>query len=355
MENGRTERIDILHIIRLFAASMIILYHTDLVGSCGFFGVQLFFIISGFLAYHSTCRKIPAGCYLLKRCIRLLPLYWIFTALTFAVLAACPDISNMSDGDPLHFLFSLLFIPFVGKTGAVLPILAVGWTMQYEMAFTLLFTLALLVSHRRRALVCSVLLLGLTAVGLFLKPAPLFLKYYTDSHLFDFFLGLLAGVIWHSLRGAAPSGRPVLSVLSGPAKILVYALLSVLTFGSLLYLILDPPLPFRLDYAFRFGVPAFVFVLSLALLADRIVLPSKVLALCSMTYSVYLVEYFTTSVYKRLIPEQTDIFRTGASLVLLYAVTFVLSVLPYLLIEVRLTSRLRRMLLPADEKGGGRS
>ena len=198
----------------------------------------------------------------------------------------------------------------------------------------------------------SKMLLGLIAAGLFLKPAPLFLNYYTDAHLIDFFLGLLAGVIWHRIRETAPSGRPVLSGISGPAKYLAYAFLSVLAVCSLFYMILDPPLPFRLDYPCRFGLPSFAFVLALAILADRIVISPKVLSLCSMTYSVYLVEYFTTAVYKRRVSDRMSIVQTASSLVLLYAVTFALSVIPYRLIEVRLTSHLRRMFLPAAEKGG---
>ena len=347
MKTGQTEQYNVLQIIRLFAASMIILYHTDLIGGRGYFGVQIFFVISGFLAFHSTRRPVSAGRYLLRRCIRLLPLYWIFTVLTFLVLTVRPGISNMSDEDPVHFLFSMLFIPFRGKAGAVLPILAVGWTMQYEMAFTLLFSLSLLVSHRHRALICSLLLLGLTAVGLFLKPKPLFLKYYASEHLIDFSLGLLSGFLWHRLRASVPADRPVLSRLSGVSSVAVKLLLSALALGSLVFLILDVKLPFRLHQAVRLGIPAAVLIFSLMLLLERVSFPRRLLSLCKMTYSVFLVEYFTTSVYKRLIPPSPGLVTAVLSLAVLFAVTFVLSAVPYRLIEVRLTSRLKRILLPS--------
>ena len=347
MNTGRTARIDILQIIRLFAASMIILYHTGLVGSCGYFGVQIFFVISGFLAYHTTRTPVSAGRYLVRRSIRLLPLYWIFTILTFLVLTLRPGISNLSDGDPLHFLKSLLFIPYTGDAGAVLPILAVGWTMQYEVAFALLFALSLLISHRHRGIVCSLLLLALTAVGLFLKPKSVFLKFYTDAHLLCFVLGLLSGWAYGKLRTSVPEDRPVLSGLTGSLRIPVRVLLSALVLAALAFLLSGAKLPFRLHISVRLGIPAWILVSGLILLLERVSFPSKLLALCNMTYSIFLVEYFTTSVYKRLAPASMSLPVTILSLLMLFAVTFVLSVIPYQLIEVRLTSCLKKAVQPS--------
>ena len=343
MNIQRTSRIDILQVIRLFAASMIILYHTGLIGGRGYFGVQVFFVLSGFLAYYSTRKGVSAGRYLLRRCIRLIPLYWICSFLTFLLLTVRPGLSNMSDADPLHLLKSLLFIPYKGDAGYTLPILAVGWTMQYEMAFTLLFTLSLLVSRRRGGLVCGLLLLILTAVGLWVKPKPLFIRYYTDSHLFNFFLGLLAGFAWKKLRDSVPEDRPALSGLPGSLRIPVRILLGLLAAGAAVFLVLDVRLPFRLPQAFRLGIPAVVMIFSLLLLMERVSFPPKLLALCGMTYSIFLVEYFTTSVYKRLLPASAGFPLTILSLAVLFAATFALSVIPYRLIEVRLTGLLKKL------------
>ena len=343
MNTQRTSRIDILQVIRLFAASMIILYHTGLIGGRGYFGVQVFFVLSGFLAYYSTRKPVSAGRYLLRRCIRLIPLYWIFTVLTFLLLTVRPGLSNMSDADPLHLLKSLLFIPYKGDAGHNLPILAVGWTMQYEMAFTLLFTLSLLISRRRRGLVCGLLLLILTAVGLWVKPKPLFIRYYTSSHLFNFFLGLLAGFAWKKLRDRVPEDRPVLSCLPASLRIPVRVLLSLLAAGAAVFLVLDVRFSFSLQQCFRLGIPALVMIFSLLLLMERVSFPPKLLALCGMTYSIFLVEYFTTSVYKRLLPASAGLPLTLLSLAVLFAVTFALSVIPCQLIEVRLTALLKKL------------
>ena len=345
MKKEKTAYIGILQIIRLFAASMIILYHTGLVGSHGYFGVQIFFVLSGFLAYITTRKPVSAGRYLIRRLIRLVPLYWIFTALTFVLLTVRPGLSNMSDGEPLHFLLSLLFIPYRGNAGHILPILAVGWTMQYEICFTLLFTLSLLISHRFRGLICSLLLLALLAAGLWMKHDSLFIRFYTDRHLFDFLLGLLAGFAWLKLRDAVPEDRPVLSGLSGFPRALVTAVLSLLALGSLIFLLANGQFPVKLHQAVRYGIPALVLIFTLLLLLERVYFPPKLLMLCNMTYSIFLVEYFTTSVYKRLVPGPMSLPLTVLSVAALFAVTFGLSLIPYCLIEVSLTSRLKRALL----------
>ena len=347
MNTGRTARIEILQIIRLFAASMIILYHSGLIGGRGYFGVQIFFVLSGFLAYWTTRKPVSAGRYLIRRLIRLVPLYWAFTALTFVLLTLRPGLSNMSDGDPLHFLLSLLFIPYKGAAGYTLPILAVGWTMQYEVFFSLLFALSLLISHRHRGLICGLLLLALLAVGLWLKPKNVIIRFYTDRHLFDFFLGLLAGSGWRKLREAVPEDRTVLSGLPRSLKAPACAVLSLLALGALVFLVLDLRFSFKLHQAVRLGIPAAVLIFTLLLLAERVSFPSKLLALSSMTYSIFLVEYFTTSVYKRLFPEPLSLPLAVLSAAALFAVTFALAVIPWHLVEVRLTSRLKRIFLPS--------
>ena len=352
MKAGRYTHIDILQIVRLFAACMVILYHSDQIGYCGFFGVEIFFVVSGFLAFYTTAAPVSPCRYLLKRSIRLFPLYWIFTIITFIILTVWPGISNMSDEDPLHFLFSLLFIPYIGKTGATVPILAVGWTLYYEVAFSLLFSLALLVSHRHRFLVSSLLLLGLTAAGQILRPSQVFLQFYTSAWYFDFFLGLLAGVIFHRLRSSVAPDCTLLSARSASFRIVTCLILSLLALVSLLFLFLVPAsfLP-GIHEAFRFGVPAFVLVLSLVLLMDRVSLSQRLLMLGNMTYSVYLVEYFSTSVYKRLLPESTTLPWVVFSLVVLILITFIISWIPWQLIEIKLTSFLSRKLLPTQYPG----
>lgn len=69
-----------LEIIRIFAAGMVLSVH---IGQCSGFGfsvgakgVQLFFILSGYLAFASLSRTSSAALYYKKRLLRIIPIYW---------------------------------------------------------------------------------------------------------------------------------------------------------------------------------------------------------------------------------------------------------------------------------------
>ena len=56
----------------------------------GYFGVELFFIISGFVIYYSISKSASIKTFLLKRAIRLYPIYWICLIITFVAIQIFP-------------------------------------------------------------------------------------------------------------------------------------------------------------------------------------------------------------------------------------------------------------------------
>ena len=59
----------------------------------------------------------------------------------------------------------------VGRTGLIQPLLFLGWTLNYEMFFYLLFALSLFLPNMpMRVAALSAGLVGLVATGLVLKP-----------------------------------------------------------------------------------------------------------------------------------------------------------------------------------------
>ncbi|HEY3695971.1 acyltransferase [Phenylobacterium sp.] len=120
------------------------------VGFAGVFGVEIFFVISGFIMLHIGWGKFGApgavGDFFRHRVARIVPLYWTLTALQIAlalVLRDAPDRVN-----PANILKSLLFIPYLSEMGKHRPVLEQGWTLNFEMLFYLLFA-ACLVAPRR--------------------------------------------------------------------------------------------------------------------------------------------------------------------------------------------------------------
>ena len=58
----------------------------------GRYGIDLFFVISGFVIYHTNFpRALPAGTFFLRRALRIVPLYWTFTLMAFGVRYVLPE------------------------------------------------------------------------------------------------------------------------------------------------------------------------------------------------------------------------------------------------------------------------
>lgn len=163
----------------------------------GSFGVYIFFIISGFVITFGNLNnfgKGKTGDFILKSFIRIAPIYWIvslayiFKLSSKGVVVAWPNI-----------LTSMLFIPygcFHATCGR--PVLELGWTLQFEVFFYLLFAIALLFSRR---LALSLLIPGLAAIALIgwaIDDIALPFGYYFSPILIYFLSGLLLGIFVNS-------------------------------------------------------------------------------------------------------------------------------------------------------------
>ncbi|MEE2525288.1 acyltransferase [Hyphobacterium sp. HN65] len=128
----------------------------------GFAGVDLFFVLSGFVMVHVTRDFVPGprnnAYFLYKRITRIYPPYWVFTALMLLAIFLGPNTSG-EPFDPSVLPPSLLLLP-----QAKLPVLAVGWTLVHEMYFYLVFT-ALLFLPRHWLIPALAAWLGVIVAG----------------------------------------------------------------------------------------------------------------------------------------------------------------------------------------------
>jgi exopolysaccharide production protein ExoZ len=99
----------------------------------GMMGVDLFFVISGFIMVYITRdwregggRKVPE--FLFARITRIYPLYWVVSGALLAVWFVRPDLVFSSSRNTPELLNSLFLIP-----AHAYPLLEVGWTLVYEM------------------------------------------------------------------------------------------------------------------------------------------------------------------------------------------------------------------------------
>jgi len=178
-------------------------------------GVDLFFVISGFIMVAIATRSdVTPGRFFCLRVIRVVPLYWLAT---FAMIGLTAwGQTPRSSYRAAEVLTSLLFVPYappVPPGSAALPIVENGWTLNYEMFFYAVFALWL-TAPRRLRLTGLLLTLGVLVVlgriaGPFTVPAA---TTYTSGLLLEFAAGALLAHLWS--RGDLRLGLvPALSLI----------------------------------------------------------------------------------------------------------------------------------------------
>lgn len=188
--------------LRGIAALMVVGVHTANVlpsvepwTAFGYTGVDIFFVISGFIMAHSTrsfdpSKALAQQCILFwrRRFIRVVPLYWIALIWTIKVPLVFGEFQ-------LAWLQDFLFIPRAHFTGNIWPELVAGWTVNYEVFFYAIFGLAML-AGKLRYLVLSVTLLTLMMAGLILSPTSAIGFFYTSTIIAEFLFGIALYAIY---------------------------------------------------------------------------------------------------------------------------------------------------------------
>lgn len=181
-------------------------------------GVDIFFVISGFVMTITTCgRSITPLKFYLRRIVRIVPLYWILTTVVVIITLAAPGLAETSAFSLRHILLSYVFIPTPHPVvGGMYPPLILGWTLNYEMFFYLLFGLALLLPERirYRAMLGALVLLALS--GLLDPPANTLLSFYASDIILEFGFGVLIALAFRKGR-TAPRQVGWLLVVAGAA------------------------------------------------------------------------------------------------------------------------------------------
>ncbi|MFJ1309622.1 polysaccharide biosynthesis acyltransferase UppZ [Agrobacterium sp. P15N1-A] len=176
-----------IQFLRALAAFSVLLFH--IVGepfTIGAAGVDVFFVISG-LIMGSFATAAGPGAFLYHRLVRIVPLYWAVTLVMCA--GAMAGVFSTFTFTLEHLWKSLLFIPYTGDNGEVAPLLVVGWTLNMEMFFYIVFALGLAL---RAPLTVTVGILSAMALAgqVFNWQSP-FMQTWTSPLLLEFLGGLL--------------------------------------------------------------------------------------------------------------------------------------------------------------------
>ena len=107
-------------------------------------GFIMFFISSDLFGKQGAVRS-----FLIRRVIRVAPIYWIFTTVYVLLLVVAPAAFNADRFDLIHSIKSYLFLPSANSyTGSPYPVLTPGWTLQFEMYFYAVFAFFLFLPKR---------------------------------------------------------------------------------------------------------------------------------------------------------------------------------------------------------------
>jgi len=244
-----------IQLLRGLAALAVAFYHAGYVvpGTIysDFLAVPIFFVISGFIMTHIT--RESADAFLLHRAIRIIPLYWLTSAFYAAlVVIVYPLLGKQSDNivTVASFLSDLFFIPRLDSSGEVIyPVLSVGWTLNLEMWFYLLFAAALLISRRFAPAIVAGIVGAVWLCGPLLPPPFLF---YAHNYVIFFPLGILA---YYAVQlPIAQSAAGLVAALGGAAALISFAMTdsSTMRFVAPPSIVLGAVLLERGGFAFRY-------------------------------------------------------------------------------------------------------
>ncbi|MGY4615504.1 exopolysaccharide production protein ExoZ [Bradyrhizobium sp. USDA 4472] len=233
---GESERLLALQALRAVAAALIVFLHAEEMvrvhaeahghtfvpfkalplGA----GVDLFFVISGFVIVFASRKLFAAaggwGEFMRRRLIRIVPLYWTALTLRLIVLAAGAALGAKALPDATAVVTSYFFIPHDSLgfgTEYPFPILDLGWTLNFEMFFYVLFACFIALPRERAvAMVVACLFAGVVLASVF-PPDIVALRFWLRPITWEFAFGALIATAF--MRGV---------VLTNPLRVTMIVL-----------------------------------------------------------------------------------------------------------------------------------
>lgn len=299
-----------IQLLRFIAAALVVVAHGAIAPfglpaefyNTGRFGVDVFFVISGFIipyilfgGSHTEISKVKLSGwdFFIRRLARIWPMYFIVTLLVFVCVYIVGS-GWFKPNPDLAFAFSsaklnmrLLFESLTFTHSFVAPTLNVGWTLQFEFMFYTIIAILLIVGVKRlESFVISTAAIMLVSYFILNSAAKPYLdwiapvKLIGSSMMFEFLFGLVLYRV-HS-AGVHLARTPSIIILATAIPLLL-----VIQLNNLI-----PGLNGQVFYRpIVWGSLAFLMVWA-ALSLEGIYTPPKFLVLLGdASYSLYLIHW----------------------------------------------------------------
>lgn len=333
----KAKNVQSIQILRLLAATSVVYFHIGTAPIFGSFGVDIFFVISGFVMAMVINNGQQPKSFAISRLARIIPLYWLMTTIVYIISLLKPSLLGSTSSSLSNYLLSILFIPHFKEDGTLFPTLAVGWTLNYEMFFYLLIFLSLLISRARYFLIVTLcfVILFLTSNSC-CEENSIFRAFYGNNIYFEFVYGLIAYKIFD--RGYLKKINPYFLII-----------LALVSYGSLAYFEVEK---FSIPRFILFGLPAFIIVLAITSLEESIQslkdsLSVKIMsAIGDASYATYLSHFFVVKGSQRLLWDKFHLFNPhsffGSTLVI--AISLMIGQGLYQFVDKPLSAYFRKLL-----------
>lgn len=201
-----------IQLLRLLCAFAVVLAHIVLFGNKKYglnmthgevisyylmSGVDIFFIISGFVMAFNT-KQLEQGQkslqiylnnakhFVIRRAVRIYPIWWLLCICLLPIFILFPAWINSSVEAPTSFIHSFFLVPHEG-----VPVIVIGWTLEYELFFYICFALTLFLRPATQMMALFGLFISGIIIGLYddYSHAPL-LEIATSPFLLYFLIGM---------------------------------------------------------------------------------------------------------------------------------------------------------------------
>jgi|GEM_PF-3135867 exopolysaccharide production protein ExoZ len=175
-----------LQLLRFIASLLVLFFHLNIIDS-GYKGVDIFFVISGFVMYFTLfIQSSPkAFKFIIHRLSKIFFLYWVALILLYIITPYKIDVSCLK---------TFLLIP------GHYPVLGVSWSLSYELYFYCLISItAYIVPRKFHYLLFFVLLSVSSLITLVDSISPVLkgtlINFLVGTHLWEFLLGVLSAFL----------------------------------------------------------------------------------------------------------------------------------------------------------------